>query len=72
MVTEVVSVRISKNIIEALRKAGIDPKKEIKEHLTVLARIVEKKKIVEDLKRHRMGQVKTETVVKWIREDRER
>ncbi len=72
MVTEVISVRISKNIIETLRQAGIDPKKEVKEHLTVLARIAEKKKIVEDLKRHRMVQVKTETVVKWIREDRER
>ncbi len=72
MTTEVLSVRIGKDIVETLRKAGIDPKREIKEHLTMLARIAEKKKVLEDLRRQQMGPAERGTVVEWIREDRER
>ncbi len=72
MGTEVISVRVDRSIIENLKKSGIDPKKEIKEYLTVLARLIEKRKTAEELKFHRYGTTSKGMVVKWIQEDRER
>jgi len=71
MGTEVISVRVDRNIIENLKRSGIDAKKEVKEYLTVLARLVEKRKTVEELKSSRFGTTSKGKVVKWIREDRE-